>query len=175
MLPSISRPETETKQQPMLFSFLPSVSSTTRDLSTVSIPVNVNHSSSRLDYSSRTPMTREEFLMFVKRIEEILYNSCTHTTAFLQEVHDDFRGNLLCFLLFSQEMRCEFGWNHQGVYVSPIKYYPMFGTVQWSNQDYITVGDGLRHLIVVFRPVSHEVHQHSQTSICKSLMDALAF
>ncbi|RPF82177.1 MAG: hypothetical protein CBC65_001165 [Rhodothermaceae bacterium TMED105] len=149
-----------------------------RDLSSVLIPVNVNHSSSRLDYTSRAPMSREEFLFFVEQIKDILCNSRIHTTEFLEEVRDDFRGDMLSFILFSQEMRCKFGWNRQGIYVSPITYYPMFGAVQWSNRDYITVGYALSYLTDVFQPVpvsnldTLKIQPPSPTPICKSLIEA---
>ena len=183
--PNRERPNTK-----MLFSFFPSMSSPSkhksiscvvRDLSKVLIPVNVNHSCSSLDYTSRAPMTREEFLFFVDQIKDILHNSRIHTTEFLEDVRDNFRGDALSFILFSEEMRCKFGWNHNGVYVSPIKYYPMFGSLQWSNRDYITVGDGLRYLTDVFQPVpvskldTLKIQPPSPTPICKSLIDALIF
>ena len=169
----------------MLFSLLQSVLSLpkyTRDiqnLSAVLIPVNINHSSSWTDYRSRAPITREEFLFFVGEIQNILSNTLVHTTAYLEEVCDNFRGDVLLFILFSQDMRCNFGWNHYGVYVSPVKHYPMFGMTQWSNQDYVSIGDALRHLMDIFPsiaiPPTLNAHPVTSppTSLCKSLYDAL--
>lgn len=124
-----------------------------RDLTNLRVPVNVYHSGCARDYTFRVKMTRSEFLHFVSDMQAIFDHSTARVLHYVEEVRDGFRGDRLSFVVYHPDVRCQFGWNDKGAYLSPAKGYPLFGRADLTNDQVVVIGDWLKTLLCAFDPL----------------------